>query len=145
MKTVLLAGLLLTGLYSCSKNQHDPTPSAPSLTGGTWALTSQIVVTTPKNGGTSTTQNNLVVPNTVTLVYSTDGKFTVTTDKSISINNTTSIGTGTYTYSGTTLTSTINGQTSTARVDVLTSNTLTTVNLNEDSSARYTLTETWKR
>jgi hypothetical protein len=131
MKKLLLAGLATLSFAGCSKND-DAKPAAASLVGGTWTLTSQTIVVTPKGGGTSTTYTQRVVPNTVKLTYLANGNYHVYFDKSISATGTTTTTDGTYTYSGNTITYLINNNTSTARVDVLTSTNLTHVATSED-------------
>jgi hypothetical protein len=132
MKTTLLACLAALALVGCSKKEDDAKPATPSLI-GTWTLTSQTIVVTPKRSGTATTYPVTVVPNTITMTYATDGTYTRVQDKSVSPSGTVTISNGTYTYAGNTITYSAIGKTSTARVDVLTNNDLTHVATTEDA------------
>jgi hypothetical protein len=129
---MLLACLTTLALVGCSKNS-EPAPVAAASLVGTWTLTSQTIVVTPKNTGVPTTYTQTVVPNTITMTYATDGTYTRVQDKSTSPSGATITSNGTYTYSNNTITYSAIGKTSTARVDVLTANNLTHVATTEDT------------
>jgi hypothetical protein len=145
MKKLLLAGLLLAGLSGCSKGGNDPAPATPALTGGTWVWTSETTVATNQTSGAVTSQSKTVVPNTFKVTYNTNGTYTTVADKSVTSTGVDIITTGTYTYSGGTITLVTSGKTSTARVDVLTNSNLTVVSTDNSGSTRYVTTDTYAR
>jgi hypothetical protein len=108
-------------LAGCSKSGSDPTPTpAPSpaptvnpLLVGTWKETS-LTETTPASGGkAATTKTTPVAAGHVTKTYSADGIYSPTTDGKFA-------GTGSFTYSGNTLTLVIDKSTSVWNVSELT-------------------------
>jgi len=148
MKRLLPFLFLGLALGSCKKDTPGTAPNIDAvspLTGNAWVWTSETTTATPKAGGAVTSRSKTVVPNTVKTTYATDGSYTIVTDKSVSSTGVAITVTGTYTYSGGTITYLTGGNTSTARVDVLTSNNLTTVSTSEDSSTRYVTTDTFAR
>lgn len=134
MKTVFLSALLLTSSVDYSPSvSHSITASLI----GTWTLAAKKTVVKPKNGGVATTYSQPVLPNTVTLTYSANGQYSVVFDKSISSSGTTLTTTGTYSYTGNTITYLANGKTSTARVDTLTNTALVHVATTEDAGGQF--------
>ena len=132
---ILLAALV--GLASCSKTSTpDPSPSASIA--GTWSLNTERTVTTNKSTGAVTTADKSLVPGATKVSYTTNGTYQVTY-------NGAATGNGTYTYSGSTLTLTGNGKTSATTVAELSATKLVTVENTEDTSYRYTTTDTLTR
>jgi hypothetical protein len=145
MKKLLFNSLLLSGLIiGCSK-KDDPA-SSPSLV-GTWTLTERVIVTTPKSGGASTTYPQRVVPKAATLTYTADGKYQTVFDKSVSGTGATEVNDGNYVYSGSTITYSRPGSTtsSTGRVDVLTASTLVHSATTDSGSYMSVTTNTYSR
>ena len=128
---------LVFALAGCSKSSTpDPTP-APQLA-GTWSLTAARTVTTPKNGGAATTTNQSVTPGETKVTYATDGTY-------LEINNGRTGQIGTYTYSGSTLVVTANGQSVTGTTTELTANRLVLAINEEDAITRSAITKTFSR
>lgn len=145
MRHYILGALLLAGLASCDGS--DPTPLTP--TGGTWVWASSTIVTTTPNGTVTSLSKN-VIPNTVGLVFTSDGKAIATIDKSVSPTGATLTQTGIYTFSGGVVTITYPatsagslpyGQVSTA----LTDHSLTLVHTDQTSGFVYVTTDTYNR
>jgi hypothetical protein len=134
MKKVVLFALTLAAT-ACSSSSDDPQP-APTLTGNAWVWTSKTTVATPKGRGAITTKLIDVVPNSVSILYSADGSYTVTANEVVSGTGRVESRKGTYTYSDGILTQQINGSAFMARVDVLTKNNLTLVSTSEDGDTR---------
>jgi hypothetical protein len=144
MKKLLLFGLLLSGLGSCSKGGDDPKPvlAEPGLVGNAWVFQSEVNAATPKNGGATITSTRSIPVGAYSLVFGSDGKFTTATSP-------TQVVTGTYTYVGKTLTIpylTNNGQKSQVLTVIeLTPTKLVTTESTEDTSSRYLTTDTFTR
>ena len=136
MLPVLLAALV--GLASCSKSVDGPKPAAAQLA-GTWSLDAERYVTTPTNGGaTTTTDNKYITPGETKVTYSTNGTYEVTTKGAAN-------GSGTYTFSGNTIAFTSGGKTATRTVPEFTNNRLVLVQTVDDASYHTTITDTYNR
>ncbi len=138
MKKLLLLCLAFGGLTSCNKDAAD---SAATLAGPTWSLQSQVVVTTPKNGGAATSSTRPIPIGSFTYAFNADGTFLI-----IGFGQPSS---GTYSYAGTTLSlvsSLVNGPVPRMlTVTELTAHKLVTVEKGEDADNLYTDTVTATR
>ena len=132
MKTWLCTCLLLSGLTGCKKDAVEP---PATLMGQTWSLQSEVVVTTPINGGTPTSSVRPISAGSFTYSYKSDGTFIITGFGQL-------FSSGTYLYSGTTLTlssSVLNGPPPRVlTVTELSAHKLVTVENGADASNRYT-------
>jgi hypothetical protein len=148
MKHYILTGLLLGGLASCAKKDSDPSPPAPpapTLTGGTWTFQSETVVTTPKSGGATTTATTTPA-GTTTLAFTDATHYTLFTNE----HNAPLTGSGTYTYSANTITSTSatgSGVLLAEKLYVseLSAKKLVLIDNSEDATNRYVTTDTFTR
>lgn len=132
MKSFLYSALLLASLTACKKRAEEP---SATLEGPTWTLQSQVVVTTPKSGGASTSSTRLIPAGfNIFYTYRSDGTFLI-----LEFNQP---DTGTFTLVGPTLTLTsdvVGGRAPRVRtVAELSAHKLVTVESSEDSNNRYT-------
>lgn len=148
MKKLLPFALGLLALASCSK-KDEATPAAPALV-GTWAWSADETVTTSKSSGISST-NTATVPTgtrTALITYAANGQYTFATDPAAAGNAAGIVASGTYTYSGNTLTVTTTSgliSTSTSQVSVLTATDLVLFSSTEDAASTYKRTSKFIR
>jgi hypothetical protein len=137
MKNQLSLALLAVAFVGCSKGNSDPAPvvtASPLI--GTWNQVRYSQTSTP-SGGATVTVNQIVPPGYIAKNYTADGKYEVIQDGK-------SMGSGTYTYVGKTLSTQFGGLSEVWEVTEITANRMvqtatysTTTGTNADS---YTYT-----
>jgi hypothetical protein len=115
MKNQLLLALLAVAFAGCSRGSSDPAPvptTSPLV--GTWNQIRYSQTSTP-SGGAAVTVNQIVPPGYIAKNYTADGKYEVIQDGK-------SMGSGTYTYVGKTLTTQFSGLSEVWEVTEITGN-----------------------
>jgi hypothetical protein len=140
MKRLLPFLFLALTLSNCKKGSDDPAPAPTATMIATWEWESESLVTVYKDGRPTTTQNKTVVPKSVYVTFGSNGYATTTT-------NGVAAAPVPYTLKqvGVPATSTDRGYAVTETLTELTTTHMTYVIVNENSSVKYTTTDTYKR